>query len=79
LLITSPGWWLLVWMALLLRAVAAWATAAYVLRDPRSVRRWWLIPLQDLLSFIFWVAGFFGNSIVWRGGRYRLDPDGRLQ
>jgi ceramide glucosyltransferase len=37
-----------------------------------------LIPVQDLLSFAFWVAGFFGNTIDWRGERYRLEKDGRF-
>jgi hypothetical protein len=36
------------------------------------------MPLQDLLSFAFWIAGFFGNTIVWRGHRYYLHADGRF-
>jgi ceramide glucosyltransferase len=71
-----------IWPALLatcvLRAFAAQATAGQVLADPLSKRRWWLIPLQDLLSFGFWIAGFFGNTIEWRGERYRLQKDGRF-
>jgi ceramide glucosyltransferase len=35
--------------------------------------------LQDLLSFAFWVAGFFGGTIEWRGRRYRLLRDGRFE
>ncbi|MGH9674729.1 MAG: bacteriohopanetetrol glucosamine biosynthesis glycosyltransferase HpnI [Bryobacteraceae bacterium] len=78
LLVTAPGWWLLVLIALVVRAVAAWATAGFVLRDPLCARRWWLVPAQDMLSFVLWIAGFFGNTIHWRGRRYRLDPGGRF-
>jgi ceramide glucosyltransferase len=34
--------------------------------------------VQDILGFVFWIAGFFGNTIQWRGRRYRLLPDGRF-
>ena len=62
-----------------LRAAAAWATAGYVLRDPLTARLWWLVPLQDMLSFLMWIAGFFGNTILWRGRKYYLQADGRFE
>ena len=39
---------------------------------------WWLPPVKDLLQCALWVAAFFGNDIVWRGQRFRLQRDGRL-
>lgn len=39
---------------------------------------WWLVPVKDLLQFAVWAAAFFGNRIVWRGRRFRLQRDGRL-
>ena len=75
----KPAWWILLAGAAVLRACAAWATAGWVLRDPLTARRWWLVPLQDLCSFLLWTAGFFGNTIIWRGRRYRLLADGRFE
>lgn len=47
-------------------------------RDPLTLRYWWLVPLQDTAAFLVWIAGFFGNTIVWRGRKYYLYPDGRF-
>jgi hypothetical protein len=35
--------------------------------------------MQGILSFGFWLAGFLGNTIVWRGRRYYLHSDGRFE
>ena len=56
----------------------AFNQAGWILHDPACAQRWWLIPVQDLLSFVFWIAGFFGNTIVWRGKKYYLQADGRF-
>lgn len=73
-----PEWWPALAATAALRAWAAAEVFHGVLRDKLCLRKWWLIPAQDLLSFAFWIAGFFGNTIVWRGFRYRLHSDGRF-
>lgn len=75
----QPKWWPVVLLTCVARALAALATAGWILRDPLTLRRWYLVPVQDLLSFVFWVAGFFGNTILWRGHRYLLSKDGTFQ
>ena len=35
--------------------------------------------IEDIAAFVFWIAGFFGSTIVWRGRRYRLLRDGRFR
>jgi ceramide glucosyltransferase len=77
--LASPRLWPFVAVTVLFRALAAWSTAGWVLHDPLTRRRWWLIPIQDLMSACVWFLGFFGNTINWRGRRYKLTPDGRFQ
>ena len=77
--IARPEWWPVAAVTLLLRAAAALATAGYVLRDPLTARLFFLLPLQDILSFAMWLAGFFGNTILWRGRKYYLRADGRFE
>jgi ceramide glucosyltransferase len=76
----APDWW--AWIlppALLLRAAAAYAVAWTALRDRLSIARWYLVPVEDMVSFLLWLAGFFGNTVVWRGRRYTILPDGRFR
>ena len=75
----APSLWPVTAAAILMRACSAGACAGWVLRDPLTARLWWLLPVQDLLAFAIWLAGFFGNHIVWRGHRYLLHPDGRFE
>jgi len=78
LLLTAifPAWWPALLSTLAVRAAAAWSTSVWVLRKNPN---WLLLALQDILSFLFWLAGFFGNTVVWRGRRYNLYPDGRFE
>lgn len=39
----------------------------------------WLIVCKDLLQVGNWAAAFLGNTIEWRGERYRLQRDGTLK
>lgn len=71
-----PGWWPVLPVALVVRTVAAYMVSARVLRARLN---WPLLPIEDLIGFFFWVAGFFGNTISWRGRRYRLSADGRFE
>ena len=71
-----PSSWPVLLITLVCRGFAAWAVARRVLATRVS---WTLLPLQDLLSFCFWIAGFFGNTIQWRGRRYWLREDGTFE
>jgi ceramide glucosyltransferase len=72
----SPAWWPVLPLALIVRAVAAYTVSARVLRARIN---WLLLPIEDWFGFCFWITGFFGNVISWRGRRYRLFSDGRFE
>jgi ceramide glucosyltransferase len=75
----APSLWPVAAMAVVLRAASAWACAGWVLHDRLTASRWFLLPLQDAMAFPIWIAGFFGNYIIWRGRKYLLHPDGRFE
>jgi ceramide glucosyltransferase len=57
---------------LLLRLSVIYAAGVWGLREQAITRKLWLVPLRDALSFLFWVAGFFTDTIEWRGLKYRV-------
>jgi ceramide glucosyltransferase len=72
-------WWPGALILLALRVLSAVACAGWVLHDRLTAHKWYLLPVQDLLAFAMWVAGFFGNTILWRGRRYALKRDGTFE
>jgi ceramide glucosyltransferase len=75
----APQWWPVAPIAAVLRAAAGWATAAHALGDRLTPRLWFLVPVNDIVNFLVWLAGFFGSTILWRGRRYYIRPDGRIE
>ena len=74
--ILFPVLWPLLIVSTGLRAMVAHQVSHRILgaRVP-----WVLLIIQDGLGFVFWIAGFFGNYIDWRGRRYFLNRDGTVQ
>jgi ceramide glucosyltransferase len=63
--------WLLA-LSFCLRLALALTVGAAVLSDRQVLPNLWLLPLRDLIAMGVWVAGFAGNTIVWRGERFAL-------
>ena len=64
--------------ALALRMMAGIWIGAVVLQDRNTLRYFWMVPLRDLFGFAVWIAGLFGDTVVWRGQTLRLRRDGKI-
>ena len=64
-------------LALLVRVAVALSVGVGILRDGQVLRDLWLLPVRDFFGLGFWVWSFAGDTVVWRGERFRL-KDGRL-
>jgi ceramide glucosyltransferase len=74
----ARGWaWALLAATLLARCGMAVVVGWKVLSDPQVMRRWWLIPLRDIVALFLWIASFAGHKVRWRGDSYLL-KNGKL-
>jgi ceramide glucosyltransferase len=59
------------------------ALAGAVGRGVVGDRSWFsllvLYPIRDFMGFCFWVAGYWGNRILWRGRIFELLPGGKMR
>lgn len=78
------SWW--TWAILAITAVARFSSAIVVgrgvLNDPQVLSNLWLVPLRDFVALAVWIVSYFGDTVVWRGTRFRLhkgklEPRGR--
>ena len=73
-----PTAWPVLFLTLILRGIAALATARDIVHDPVTQKQWWLLPIQDVIGFFVWISGFVGDKIVWRDRKCTVLRDGRL-
>jgi ceramide glucosyltransferase len=73
----APWSWLLLIVMLIMRLAVALVVGRSVLRDRQVISGLWLIPLRDLIGVVIWIASFAGNTVMWRGDKFKL-KDGRL-
>jgi ceramide glucosyltransferase len=74
----AAGEWRIALALIAVRMVMAIGSGWFVLRSRDVLRLWWAIPLRDLYGAAVWCAGLFGNSVIWRGRRLKLDREGRI-
>jgi len=68
--------WILA-MSFFLRLTLAMTVGARVLKDHDVLPNLWLLPVRDVVAMGLWIAGFAGNTIVWRGERFTV-KNGKL-
>ena len=59
-------------MALLVRVCVALTVGVGLLRDGQVLRDMVWLPLRDCFGLVFWAWSYAGDTIVWRGERFRL-------
>jgi len=85
--------WPLLWLLAAARQPAAWAVCggcvlfrvgaalhqqSRLTQSPARLAWFWAPPVKDLLDVLVWAGAFASNRITWRGGRYRVLPNGKL-
>ncbi|MDE1154284.1 MAG: bacteriohopanetetrol glucosamine biosynthesis glycosyltransferase HpnI [Acidobacteriaceae bacterium] len=64
--------WALFSIAVLARVTVALVIGVGMLNDGQVLRDLWLLPLRDFFGLFLWAWSYAGNTIVWRGERFRL-------
>ena len=59
-------------LALLVRVSVALSVGVGILQDGQVLRDIWLLPLRDVFGLGFWLWSFAGDTVVWRGEKFRL-------
>lgn len=73
----SAAGWACLGSVLAIRLTTA-SIGARSMGDREFLRRFWLLPLRDILSFGVWLVGYIGRGITWRGRRLRVLRNGTL-
>lgn len=71
-------WVLVIFLTVLAARVFIAAKLQQRLTRKPCASRWWLVVAKDFLSVAIWAAAFLGNTIEWRGRKFRLTSGGRL-
>ncbi len=82
LLLLLSGFAPLGWQVLAVSIAVRWLTAILISGYTGDIvsRRWLLwLPIRDLLSALVWLVGGVGRLVVWRGDRFILRSDGRME
>jgi len=78
ILCAAAGEWTIAAAVLGARMLMAIESGWFVMRSRDALKLWWAVPLRDLFAAAVWAAALFGNTVIWRGERIRLDRQGRI-
>jgi ceramide glucosyltransferase len=72
------GLWKLALAVLAVRMLTAFEAGWRTMASRDVLRLWFLIPLRDLFGTAVWATALFGNSVIWRGQKLKIDGLGRI-
>ncbi len=73
------GWeWIAAGACLVFRAGTAWDQQRRLAGGAAAPGPWWMPWFKDLAQVFLWAAAYLGNTVYWRGTRYRVIRGGRL-
>ncbi|MFB2972623.1 glycosyltransferase [Aerosakkonema sp. BLCC-F183] len=78
LLSSFQSWAIMVSIATFIIRFVQALTAIYSMGRPQLLWWVWALPIRDLMNFVIWVGGAFGQSVYWRGRRLRIQSGGIL-
>jgi ceramide glucosyltransferase len=72
-----PWAWVALPISIAVRTFVGWQAARALGQRERRYLVW--LPLRDFLSMAVWCFAMFGRTVVWRGRRFTLGRDGKLE
>jgi ceramide glucosyltransferase len=72
------GSWRVGLAILVIRMTMALTAGWVTMRSKDVLKLFFLIPVRDLFGVAVWIVGLFGNTVLWRGRKLRLDRKGRI-
>jgi ceramide glucosyltransferase len=78
LVAAACGKWQFAIAILVIRMLMALVAGWFKMRSKDALRLFFLVPLRDLFGVAVWAVALFGNTVIWRGQKLRLDRDGRI-
>ncbi len=75
----AMGRWDLTLMLLATRMLMATIAGWITMRSLDVLRLWPLIPFRDVFGAAVWAVGLFGRTVIWRGTRLTILPDGKIR
>lgn len=63
---------------IILRLISTAVVGKVFLRTSRTLRTLWLVPLTDVLSFLFWCISLRGNTVRWGESTFQVQRDGKM-
>lgn len=74
----ATGDWTLAFVLLALRLNAAILAGLLILEDRNVMWLLPLVPMRDLAGVAIWLAGLFGDTVVWGRRTLKISPEGRI-